>query len=393
MRLVYPLLWSRPDRKACKMQTMATVAALARRGVAVTLLMPRGADDPPLGADDLKRHFEVEGEFALAQRPSRWAGEKLGRSLAWLSQVFRDPLLGETDMILSRIPAMLAIGQRAPLPFVTDHYKPWPDALPALRPLFRRTARSRRCLGLILHSDYAAAAYRRIGVPSEKLLVAHNGAAATAGEPLAKAVARAGLGLPGDRKIVLYAGRINARKGLDQLLALADLRPETLFILVGSEGEGPIERAAAGRTNVRIEPWAAPSALPAWLAAADVLAIPPSRAPLELHGDCVLPLKTFAYLAAGRPILAPDSPDTRELLKDGETAMIVPPDQPRAAAAALDRLLGEPALAARLGANARLLSEGLTWDRRAERIESFIEARLRASAQPSARASLVPTAL
>ena len=32
MRILYPLLWSRPDRKACREQTMSTAAALARRG-------------------------------------------------------------------------------------------------------------------------------------------------------------------------------------------------------------------------------------------------------------------------------------------------------------------------------------------------------------------------
>ena len=43
MRLIYPLMWSRPDRKACREQSVNTAAALARRGVEVTLLMPRGA--------------------------------------------------------------------------------------------------------------------------------------------------------------------------------------------------------------------------------------------------------------------------------------------------------------------------------------------------------------
>lgn len=393
MRVLYPLLWSAPGRQACRAQTMNTVAALARRGHQVTLLMPRGERDAALDADVLRAYFEVEGDFILVQRTSRWAGEALWPSLRWLRQVFRDPLLDGADLILSRVPAMLAVGQRAPLPFVTDHYKPWPDAIPAIRPLIRRTARSARCLGFILHSDYAANAYRRLGVARDKLLVAHNGAAPAPADAPEKREARARLGLPLDRPIVAYAGRINARKGLDQLLALADLRPEILFLLVGSEGEGPIERAATSRANVRIEAWAAPSALPAWLAAADVLVIPPSRAPLERHGDCVLPLKTFAYLAAGRPILAPDAPDTRELLKDGEAAMIVPPELPQEAAAALDRLLAEPGLSERLGANARRLSENLTWDKRAEKIEAFLEARLRALAQPSARTSLAPTAL
>jgi glycosyltransferase involved in cell wall biosynthesis len=378
MRLLYPLMWSRPDRKACRAQTMGTVAALARRGVETTLLMPRGPDDPALTAEGLADYFAVEGGFRLVQRESRWAGEALVRTLFWLRQVFRDPEIRRADVLYSRIPAMLGIGGRSPLPFAVDHYRPWPDDLPIIRPLLRRTARQDRCLGIVLHSAFAAGAYQRAGVPAEKLLVAHNGAEPRLlGPPPDKAAARAELGLDPDRVTAVYAGRVNAQKGLDQLLALADLRPETLFLLVGSEGEGQVEVEARRRANVRIAPWQAPADLPTWLHAADVLLIPPSRAPLEQFRNCVLPLKLFAYLAAGRPILAPTAPDTAELLTDGENALLVPPGDPEAAAAALDRLR-EPALAARLGAAAYARSAELTWDKRAEKIEVFLRRRLSA---------------
>lgn len=378
MRLLYPLLWSRPDRKACREQTMGTAAALARRGVEVTLLMPRGAGDPVVTAGELRHYFGVRGDFRLVQRRSPWAGEALVRTLLWLRQVFRDPELGQADLLYSRIPAMLAMGGLSPKPFATDHYRPWPDDWPWLSPLVRRTARRPHCLGLILHSRYAAAAYRRAGVDPAKLLAAHNGAdTARIGLDQDKAAARAALGLPQDRRIALYAGRVNEAKGLDQLLALARLRLETLFVLVGSEGEGPIEADARTMGNVRIVPWQAPEALPAWLNAADVLLIPPSRAPLEQYRNCVLPLKLFSYLAAGRPILAPVAPDTAELLSDGDNALLVPPGDPEAAAMALDRL-ADPALAARLGAAARTHAADLSWDRRAEKIQGFLAARLQA---------------
>ena len=379
MQIVYPLMWSRLGRQACREQTVNTAAALARRGHAVTLLMPQGADDADLSVADLKAWFGVEGDFRLIQRPSRWAGEALLPSLMWLRQVFRDPETDAADLIYSRVPAMLAMGNLAPLPFATDHYRLWPDDLPAIRPLIRRTARHRNCLGLIIHSNHAALSYRRAGVDEARILVAHNGAGAT-GTTLDKAEARSLLGLPTDRPIAVYAGRINAEKGLDQILALARLRPNILFLLVGSEGGGPIEREAAGRDNVRILPWAEPAALRNWLQAADILLIPPSRAPLQRFRNCVLPMKLFAYLAAGRPLLAPVSPDTAELLKHEDNALLVPPEQPEAAAAALDRLTGDPGLAGRLGAAARLLSKELTWDRRAEKISAFLEARLHAMA-------------
>jgi glycosyltransferase involved in cell wall biosynthesis len=377
MRLVYPLLWSRPDRKACREQSIGTAAALARRGVDVTLLMPRGGSDPALTGGDLRAYFGVEGDFRLIQRRSRWAGESLPRTLMWLRQVFRDPATAGADLLFSRIPAMLAIGGRAPLPFATDHYRPWPDDLPPIRPLVRRTAARARCLGLILHSAYAAGAYARAGVDPAKILVAHNGAEARRmGPPIARDAARLALGLPAARFIAAYAGRLNAKKGLDQVLALARLRPDMLFLLIGSEGEGPIEAAAASLANVRIVPWQAPADLPAWLDAADALLIPPSRAPLEQYRNCVLPMKLFSYLAAGRPILAPLAPDTAELLTDGENALLVPPGDPETAAASLDRLR-DPALAARLGAHALAHAANLTWDSRAEKIHAFLAARLR----------------
>ena len=384
MQILYPLMWSRLGRQACQEQTVNTVAALARRGHAVTLLMPQGAGDPGLSTADLKTWFGVEGDFRLVQRPSRWVGETLPTSLMWLRQVFRDPEAVAADLLYSRIPAMLTMGQFAPLPFVIDHYRPWPDDLPAIRTLVRRTARNRRCLGLVIHSDFAAGAYRRAGVDEAQILVAHNGANAT-GTGLDKAEARKLLGLPADRPIAVYAGRINGEKGLDQILDLAAMRPEVLFLLVGSEGDGPIEHEAAGRDNVRVLPWAEPAALPAWLQAADILLIPPSRAPLQRFRNCVLPMKLFAYLAADRPILAPASPDTAELLMNEENALLVAPERPEAAAAALDRLLAEPGLATRLGARAQLLSKDLTWDRRAEKISAFLEARLCAAANPVQR--------
>lgn len=377
MRLAYPVLWSRLTRQASQEQTANTAAALARRGVEVTLIVPQGRDDPPFGAAEFRDWFAVEGDVAIVQRPSRWAGDPLFRSLLWLRQVFRDPALRGADLLYSRIPVMIAIGQFSPLPFATDLFRPWPDEQTFLRPFVGITARRPHCLGYIAHSQFAADGYRRAGVPAEKLLVAHNGADPDRMLPqLDKAEARKLRGLPPARPIVLYAGRLNEQKGLDQIFALADLRPDILFLLVGSEGDGPIERAATGRPNVEILPWQGPRDLSPLLYAADILVIPPSSAPLERFGSCVLPMKLFTYLAAGRPILAPRSPDTAELLDHERNALLVTPDRPEEAAAALDRLLGDPGLADRLGDGGRSTAAGMTWDSRAEKIEKFLAARL-----------------
>ena len=81
MRLIYPLMWARQDRKADREQAIATAAALARSGIEVTLMLPRGEGDPALDADDLRAWFDVDGDFRVVQRPSRWKGEALARTL------------------------------------------------------------------------------------------------------------------------------------------------------------------------------------------------------------------------------------------------------------------------------------------------------------------------
>ncbi len=353
MRIAYLLSWSRPGREASHAQSLATAAALARHGHEVTLVMPRRLGDTAVPIDGL----------TVVQRPARWVSENFLASALWLRRAFRDPVIRASDLLLTRMPMIQVMGAASPVPFAFDHYRRWPDDLPFIRPLVRRTARSDKCMGLILHSQLAADSYRRAGVPAEKILVAYNGA-----DP---APAAAPADLPRDRPVALYAGRINAAKGLDLVLQMARARPSVLFALVGSEGEGPIEQAARALPNVLIVPWQENVA--PWLAAADVLLIPPASAPLERHRTCVLPIKLFAYLAAGRPILAPAAPDTGELLVDGENAVLVPPDDVGAAVAGLDRILADPVLSTRLGERARRLAEGLTWDSRAGRISAFLQ--------------------
>jgi glycosyltransferase involved in cell wall biosynthesis len=379
VRIVYPLLWSRPGRDACREQSVNTAAAFARAGVETVLLMPQGRDDPSLSADDLRSWFEVEGNFRLIQRHSPPVSGKIVPSTLWLRRLFRDPEVLRSSLLYSRIPNMLVMDGGAPIPFATDHYRPWPDHWPWLKPFIRRTAAEPHCLGLVIHSHFAAGSYARCGVDPGRILVAHNGAdPRRIGERLDKADARRAIGLPEDSAIALYAGRVNRKKGLETLLEMARLRPDVLFVIVGSEGRGPIEQAAQEYANVRIVGWQEPGQLAPWLQAADVLLIPPARAPLETHRNCVLPIKLFGYLAAGRPILAPVAPDTAELLEDGENALLVPPDDPPTAVAALDRVLADSGLAARLSQNAQAAGERLTWDARAAKILPFLRARLEA---------------
>ena len=90
-------------------------------------------------------------------------------------------------------------------------------------------------IGAILHSQYTKNRYEKLGIQSEKLLLAYNGYDPKQFEsPLEPQEAREQLGLPQEKKIVVYTGRISEEKGLNEVLSIASLLPETLFVLVGS---------------------------------------------------------------------------------------------------------------------------------------------------------------
>jgi glycosyltransferase involved in cell wall biosynthesis len=92
------------------------------------------------------------------------------------------------------------------------------------------------------------------------------------------------------------------------------------------------------------------------------------------------PLKLFEYMGLGRAVLAPDQPNIREILRDGENALLFAPGDEAAFRAALERLCADPALRRKLGAGALASVEEtpLTWDHNAARIAAWSRALARA---------------
>lgn len=267
----------------------------------------------------------------------------------------------------------LLFGQRV----VFDHYRPWPEQIPPLRLWIRRLVCHRRFLVNISHSEYTRARYLELGVPPEKLYCVRNGF-----EPsrLANSVpvetAKRHIGIDADRKTVVYTGRINHKKGLELVIEAARRLPDHQFLLVGSQASGAIEALASSVANVRMVPWQSPDALGQFIFAADVLLIPPSLKPLTEFGSTVIPLKLYLYLASGRPIVAGDTPDLRELLQDGRNALLCRPDSLPALLGAIRALTSDSELAHRLAATAQADSASFTWGARAARIATIIRGRL-----------------
>ena len=143
----------------------------------------------------------------------------------------------------------------------------------------------------------------------------------------------------------LFVGKLIPLHGLETILAAARLAPGLPVRVVGSGQLQPL--LAARPANVEWVPWVDYELLPAELYAA--------AAALGIFGTSekaarVIPNKAFQALACGTPLVTADTPAARELLVDGESALLVPPGDPEALAAALRRLAAEPELAPRLSA-------------------------------------------
>ena len=311
---------------------------------------------------------------AVPLRPAALRHLLCGLTLPFRREFWRADLIYTRNLWVAWV--ALLFGQRVAF----DHYRPWPMQIPPLRLLIFRMISKRRFLANICHSDYTRRAYLELGVPAEKLRRVLNGfdpKQASAPVPVDEAKRR--IGIAPVRKTVVYTGRINHRKGLALVIEAARRLPDILFILVGSYGEGPVETMACGVGNIRIVPWQPAEALGTYIAAGDILLIPPSSLPLAEFGTAVLPLKLFRYLASGRPILAGDTPDIREVLANGRNALLCRPDSPEALAEAITALINDPARAANLAQTALIDSRDLSWEARAERIAAFIAERFAAA--------------
>src|SRR5438132_11125374 len=141
----------------------------------------------------------------------------------------------------------------------------------------------------------------------------------------------------------LFVGKLIPLHGLETILEAARLAPEIPFRVVGSGQLEPL--LAAAPANVGHVPWVEYERLPEALHGAGCA--------LGIFGTSgkaqrVIPNKAFQALACGTPLVTADTPAARELLADGESALLVPPGDADALANALRRLAAEPALAQRL---------------------------------------------
>ncbi|MFN8522567.1 MAG: glycosyltransferase family 4 protein [Chloroflexota bacterium] len=201
------------------------------------------------------------------------------------------------------------------------------------------------------------------GVPAERIRVVSN--AVAAGDPpdgLRREALLAEAGLPSDARVVLVVARLTAWKGVDTVIRAVGLamRAEPRIRLVVA-GDGP-EGDRLERLAMEIIPGAAVflgeverSVVQSWMGVSAALALCSAYEGLShviLEG-----------MAAGVPVVASAVGGNVELVRDGETGLLVPYGDVDATTDALRRLLGETELRCRCVAGGRAEVAGRTVDR------------------------------
>ena len=206
------------------------------------------------------------------------------------------------------------------------------------------------------------------GVAPERVLVVPNAIDPRRFDPQRGGTAlRRELGIE-DRLVIGFTGFVREWHGLDRVVRfLAGHERRDLQLLIVGEGPhcGELRRLAAElgvQDRVRITGVVERAAMPDYIATFDI-AVQPDVVPYAS------PLKLFEYMAMGRPIMAPDRPNIREVLDD-DSAVFFDPEQETAFAGALARLVDDAALRHRLGAAARrqIQDLGLRWCDNARRV-------------------------
>jgi len=366
-----------PETAAGANRTGALAESLSKRfRVRVATLEP-GYPDAALYAESDWRTADRERGFTVARRPAfrpheaslvRRALREIGMSVALVRSAH-----GRADIVLVSTPSMFL----APVAWLSARLKgarfvwdvrdlTWRYAQESVRTRGLQLAMLKALEGLMLallkRSDLVIAATAGLagvlehqGVPAARMLTVPNGVSRAWLEQCAP-LAAAGPP-PGARARVTYVGLMGYNHGIGILVDVATKLPHVDFVLVG---DGP-ERALIEQklretriTNLQLSGYVTDRAeLLRHYAESHILVNHTKDTPILQ--DIVFPAKTFEYFATGRPVVHAGRGWASDLLRERDVAEVVAPEDAAALAAAIERVLADPARARERAQRAREL--------------------------------------
>ncbi|MFC1731692.1 glycosyltransferase family 4 protein, partial [candidate division KSB1 bacterium] len=207
--------------------------------------------------------------------------------------------------------------------------------------------------------------YIEKGISKDKIIVAHDAVDLRDFDiTVDKNDVRQKLGIPLDKPVAMYLGRLDPWKGVETLLETSLLLPEVTVVIAGEGSQ--FKEFKKKYPNVIFLGNTPYRDLPRNQRAADVLVVPNSGKS-DVSRLYTSPLKVFAHMASGVPIVASDLPSLREVLNE-ENSTLVESDNPKALANGVK-------MALKLNKNGKNALRDVmlyTWTRRVKDVVRFV---------------------
>src|SRR3989344_214170 len=314
-----------PTEKAHGIQIMKTCEALAAEGVALTLIIPRRHNpitEDPFSFYDCKKIFQIKRLPCIDIMSISGFG-RVGfaiQSATFSFFLFFYVLTKRKESFLARnvsLAALLSLISRKI--YLELHWLPAKQSL-LYKIIFKRIS------GVILISLGLLHAVRARGMDGKRIVVIPDAVDVELFTNVPdQANCRKTLGLPPDKKIVLYTGHFYAWKGAGLVAQVAEeLSEQVLVCLVGgteADRKSFMEKYKA--PNLFFPGWKSPQEIPLWLSAADVLVLPTSARD-DIGRLYTSPLKLYEYIASAKTIVASDVPSNRDVLEEDKAVYFSP---------------------------------------------------------------------
>jgi len=239
--------------------------------------------------------------------------------------------------------------------------------VPAMKPVLRSLARA--CDQTVAISSFTARQVEEVtGV--QPVVIPYGAALGPVSDVAPPGEGRSGQG----PRQILFAGRLIERKGLPVLLralALVAEERDVVLHLVGEGHERPgLERLASElgiERRVHFHGWVSQEELDRLYRDCDLFVLP---SVVDSGGDTEgLGVVLIEALRYRKPVIGSEVGGIPDIIEDGVSGLLVPPGEPRALAAAIRRVLDDPALARRLGEDGfQYVAEKFDWERIADQM-------------------------
>ena len=385
MKILYHHRTASKDGQAVHIEEM--IQSLRSQGHQVMVVAPGQRDQAAEGSTSMGGQVAWVGRLRAALPKALYELMELGYSLVAYRRLLSAARQFKPDLIYERYNLFLLAGvmlkRKLRLPLFVEVNAPLAEerqlhggglGLPALarwaEAVVWRGADRVLPVTRVLAGHVAA-----VGVPAERIVVIPNGInEAHFAAAVSPDAAKQRLGLTG-ALVLGFTGFVRDWHGMDLVIrwmASAAAPAHARLLVVGAgPAQAALEQLALALhlgDRVRFTGVIDRHAVPDHVAAFDIALQPAVVAYAS-------PLKLFEYLALGKAVVAPATPNIMEVLRDEENAVLFDPVQTGAFERALQRLATDAVLRQRVGQAARetILQQGLTWNGNARRVVALAQ--------------------